>query len=89
MGDGLYNSGGALVARSLAGTAGRHVGQELDAQATYIYSAQLQINGGLAHMIPGEFLKNTTPGRAYTYPYVMVTYVFLGEQPAIGGRRGQ
>lgn len=87
--DGLYNSGGALVARSLTGTAGRHVGQELDAQATYIYSPQLQINGGLAHMIPGEFLKNTTPGHAYTYPYVMVTYVFLGEQPAIGARRGQ
>ena len=50
------------MARSAAGTAGRYVGQELDAQAVYTYSPQLQIGGGYAHIFPGEFLKNTTPG---------------------------
>lgn len=85
--DGLYSAGGALVARSVGGAAGTHVGQEVDAQAIYIYSPQLQIAGGYAYLIPGEFLRNTTPGHAYSYPYVMVTYVFLGEQPAVGGKQ--
>lgn len=79
--DGLYSASGALVTRSATGTAGRHVGQEADAMATYVYSPQLQINGGLAHVFPAEFLKNATAGHAYTYPYVMVTYVFLGDRP--------
>jgi hypothetical protein len=87
--DALYNAGGAAVARSAAGTAGRHVGQEVDIQAAYTYSPQLQIGGGYAHLMPGEFLKNTTPGHAYSYPYLMITYVFLGEKPAIGGRKAQ
>ena len=87
--DALYSAGGAVVARSSAGTAGRYVGQEVDAQTTYIYSPQLQIAGGFAHLIPATFLKNTTQGHAYDYPFVMVTYVFLGEKPAIGGRKAQ
>jgi hypothetical protein len=87
--DGLYSASGALVARSVAGAAGSHVGQEIDGQVSFAYSPQLQIGGGYAHLVPGEFLKNTTPGRSYKAPYVMVTYVFLGEQPAIGGRRAQ
>jgi hypothetical protein len=81
--DGLYSASGALVARSAAGTAGTHVGQELDGQATYGYSPQLQINVGLAHIFPGQFLRNATAGHAYTYPYVMVTYVFVGDRPPI------
>jgi hypothetical protein len=84
--DGLYSAAGALVARSAAGAAGRHVGQEVDAQMAYAYSPQLQIGAGYAHLIPGEFLERTTPGHSYSYPYVMLTYVFLGEKPAIGGR---
>ena len=87
--DALYSAGGAVVARSSAGTAGRFVGQEVDLQTTYIYSPQIQIAGGFAHLIPGTFLKNTTEGHAYDYPFVMVTYVFLGEKPAIAGRKGQ
>jgi hypothetical protein len=87
--DGLYSASGALVARSATGTDGRHVGQELDGQLAYVYSAQLQIAAGYAHIIPGEFLKNLTPGRSYRSPYLMVTYVFLGEQPTIGRKKSQ
>ena len=87
--DGLYSASGALVARSATGIAGRHVGQEVDGQLAYVYSPQLQIGAGYAHVIPGEFLKNTTPGRSYKSPYLMVTYVFLGEKPALGGRNTQ
>ena len=81
--DALYNSAGAVVTRSLDGAAGRYVGQEVDAQATYTYSPQLQISGGYAYVIPGEFLEATTPGHAYRYGYLMITYVFVGEGPAI------
>ena len=70
------------MARSTAGTAGSHVGQEIDAQVVFAYSPQLQIGGGYAHLLPGEFLKNTTPGRPTAPPYLMVTYVFLGDRPA-------
>jgi hypothetical protein len=80
--DALYAANGASVARSIAGTAGRFVGQELDAQAVYTYSPQLQIAGGYARVLPGEFLKNTTPGESYQSTYLMVTYVFVGDRPA-------
>jgi hypothetical protein len=70
------------VVRSAAGTAGRSVGRELDAQAVYTYSPQLQIGGGYARLLPGEFLKNTTPGESYQSTYLMVTYVFVGDRPA-------
>ena len=87
--DALYAANGASVARSIAGTAGRFVGQELDAQAVYTYSPQLQIAGGYAHVLPGTFLNNTTPGESYNSTYLMVTYVFLGDRPAVpqGGQR--
>jgi hypothetical protein len=85
--DALYSAGGAVVTRSANGSAGRYVGQELDAQATYTYSPQLQIGGGYARVIPGEVLKATTPGRAYNYSYLMVTYVFVGDKPPTGGGR--
>ena len=87
--DALYSASGAAVARSAAGTAGRHVGQEVDMQAAYTYSPQLQIGVGYAYLIPGEFLKNTTPGSPYSYPYLMITYVFLGEKPAVAWRKTQ
>ena len=58
----------------------------MDAQATYIYSPQLQISGGSAVLVPGEFLKNTTPGASYRYGYLMVTYVFVGDKPVAASK---
>lgn len=87
--DALYAASGAAVARSTAGTAGRFVGQELDVQAVYAYSTELQIAGGYAHVLPGDFLKNTTPGESYGLSYLMVTYVFMGDRPAAAPRGGQ
>jgi hypothetical protein len=74
--DGLYNAGGALVARVASGTAGHHIGQEADFQAVYALNNLVQIAGGYGHIFPGAFLKNTTPGKAYDFSYVMVTYLF-------------
>jgi Alginate export len=78
--DGLYNAAGAVIARVPGGAADRHVGQEIDAQASYALSAQVQVAGGYAYIFPGRFLKQATPGSAYSYPYVMVTYIFLAER---------
>ena len=76
--DALYSAAGAVVARTLTGAPDRHVGQELDLQATYTPSPRIQIHGGYAHMFPGAFLRATTPGRSYSAPYVMVTTMLLG-----------
>jgi len=74
--DALYNASGAAVARVTAGTAGTHVGQELNAQAVYTFDKQFQLGMGYAHMFTGEFLKKATPGKSYNFPYVMAGYTF-------------
>jgi hypothetical protein len=69
-----------VIAQVPGGAADRHVGQELDAQASYALSAQVQLAGGYAYIFPGKFLKRATPGSASSYPYVMATYIFLADR---------
>ena len=76
--DALYSAGGAVLARVPTGSPDRHVGQELDIQATYTPSPRIQLTGGYAHMFTGAFLKAATPGSSYTAPYLMVTTMLLG-----------
>jgi hypothetical protein len=81
--DALYNAGGGVLARIAgltadAGALNRHVGQELDVQATYTPSVRVQVTGGYAHLFAGPFLKAATPGKSYNAPYVMVTTMLLG-----------
>jgi hypothetical protein len=78
--DALYTAGSAALARLAAGAASSHVGQELDAQAVFTVSPQVQLSGGYAFVVPGDFLKQATPGESYSAPYLMVTYVFLAER---------
>jgi hypothetical protein len=78
--DGLYASSGTQIARVAGGAASSHVGQELDLQITRPLTPQLQLAAGYAHMFTGAFLKQATPGASYSYPYVMVTYVFLADK---------
>src|SRR5262249_3977424 len=74
--DGLYNAAGAQIARVVDGSAGARVGDELDAQATYTITKQLQAGAGVGHIFPGAFLKKATAGNPYTFPYLMFTYTF-------------
>lgn len=74
--DALYNTSGTALARSATGTAGTHVGQELDFIGNWSVSAAFQVGAGLGHIFPGEFLKKTTPGNGYTFPYLMLGYRF-------------
>ncbi len=74
--DSLYAASGAAIARKIDGTAGTHVGQELDISTVYALNKQMQIGAGFAHLFPGEFLKKATRGHGYNSPYVMFTYSF-------------
>ena len=78
--DALYNAGSTVIARVPGGADNRHVGQEIDVQASRPITPQLQVSGGYAYLFPGAFLKQATPGASYGYPYVMATYVFLADR---------
>jgi hypothetical protein len=70
------------VARSTAGTAGSHV-TRIDANDVRLF-ASASIAAGYAH----SYWRVSAEHHARALlqaPYLMVTYVFLGEQPAIGG----
>ena len=74
--DALYNVGGVAAFRSITGAAGTHVGQETDITGTWKFAKAFTAGAGFCHIFPGEFLKNVTPGSAYTYPYMMMLYTF-------------
>ncbi|HEX5109202.1 MAG TPA: alginate export family protein [Vicinamibacterales bacterium] len=78
--DGIYTAGGAPLARVAGGAASAHVGEEIDVQISRALTPQMQVSGGYAHIFPGAFLEQATPGASYSYPYVQVTYVFLAER---------
>ena len=74
--DALYAATGAVVAKSLTGTAGTHVGQEADIEGLYKWNKAVQFGLGYGHVFTGEFLKKTTNGKDYSYPYVLTSYAF-------------
>ena len=76
--DALYSAASTVVARIPTGAPNRHVGQELDAQATFTASPRIQVHGGYSHFFTGAFLKAATPGESYSGPYIMVTTMLLG-----------
>ena len=49
-------------------------------QLSFTVSPQLLVSGGYAHIFPGAFLEEATPGASFSAPYVMVTYTFLAEK---------
>jgi hypothetical protein len=71
--DALYNTSGRAIARSVSGTAGRHVGQEVDLFATYKFQ-RFTFGGGYGRLFKGDFIRGTTPGVEPTYVYVFHTY---------------
>ncbi|MBZ5607528.1 MAG: alginate export family protein [Acidobacteriia bacterium] len=73
--DSLYNSSGKSIAKSAAGTAGRHVGEETDLFATYKHKHWL-VGAGYGHLFAGQFVRLTTPGVSPTYMYLFHTYSF-------------
>jgi hypothetical protein len=72
--DGLYNSSSTLVARSADGSAGRHVGEELEVYGLYSVSKAISFGAGYGCLLTGEFLNRTTRGHDYNYAYTMLDW---------------
>lgn len=73
--DNLYASSGAIAVPAHPG-ANRHVGNELDLVAQYQLNPGLSFGFGYARQFTGQFLKTTTPGHDYSYPYAYFEYNF-------------
>jgi hypothetical protein len=73
--DNFYSSSGAISVPATPG-ASRHIGNELDLVAEYEWNNGLNFGFGYARLFAGEFLKTTTPGHDYGYPYAYVEYNF-------------
>ncbi len=78
--DGLYGANGALLARVGPGATSARVGEEIDLQLARPLTPQLALAAGYSHLFAGPFLKQATPGRSYSNPFLMLTYVFLAEK---------
>jgi hypothetical protein len=53
-----------------------HVANELDIVAEYTLNKGLNCGFGYGRMFAGSFLKTTTPGHDYQYPYAYFQYNF-------------
>lgn len=74
--DALYSAAGTALARSASGTASSYVGNELDFVMSHQFAKRTLFLGGIGHLFPGTFLKRTTPGVGFTYPYLSMNYLF-------------
>jgi len=74
--DGLYNGPGILVVRKADGSAGNHVGQELEGTGVYSITKSFSAGLGFGHLFPGEFIKKATKGSSYNISYLVLTYAF-------------
>jgi hypothetical protein len=73
--DNFYSGSGAIAVPAHPG-ASRHVGNEVDLVAEYLFNTGLSFGFGYAHLFAGQFLKTTTPGHDYSYPYAYFEYNF-------------
>ncbi len=67
--DALYTDNGNAVVSNIRATS-KHVGLEPDVQVTYMLTRQINIGGGYGRLIPGAFLKQSSPGHPYNFPYL-------------------
>ncbi len=73
--DALYADNGGAVVTNTKATSG-HVGWEPDIQVTYKLSKQINVGGGYGRLIPGAFLKQSSQGHAYNFPYLTWDFRF-------------
>jgi Alginate export len=73
--DNFYASSGAIAVAAHPG-ASRHIGNELDLVAEYQLTEGLNFGFGYARLFAGQFLRTTTPGHDYSYPYAYFEYNF-------------
>jgi len=76
--DSLYNTSGASIVRNTAGTAGTHIGQEVDAYTWYEINRHVNIGFGVAHILAGQYLHLMEKGPNFTYPYFAFNFKDAG-----------
>ena len=75
--DALYSAGGQVsVAPPPGGARDAKVGNEVDAVFTVPVTSNFSLGAGLAHVLPGPFVKANTPGHPFTYSYLFTSYKF-------------
>jgi len=74
----LYNTSGGSIVRNTAGTAGTHIGNELDAYTWYEINRHVNFGFGVAHIFPGQYLNIMTKGPNFTYPYFALNFKDAG-----------
>jgi hypothetical protein len=62
--------------RKADGSAGSHIGEELEGTGTLAVTKYLNAGIGYGHLFPGEFLKKATKGSPYNIAYMVFTYSF-------------
>ncbi len=67
--DSLYNTSGVSIVRNALGTAGTHIGQEVDAYTWYEINRHVNVGVGIGHILPGHYLTIMEKGPTFTYPY--------------------
>ncbi len=68
--DALYGDNGTAIVTNIKATS-RHVGWEPDIQVNFKVSNSINIGAGYGALIPGRFLKQSTAGNVYHYPYIL------------------
>jgi hypothetical protein len=71
--DALYSDNGSAVITNAKATSS-HIGWEPDIRVTFKANKRLTIGTGFARLFCGEFLKQSTQGNSFTYPYVYWEY---------------
>jgi len=74
--DAMYSSSGAISVPADPAVTSTHVGTELELIADCKQNKHISYGFGWAHLFPGAFLAQTTPGRQYSYPFAYSTYIF-------------
>jgi len=73
--DSLY-IGGKAIAKSAAGSAGTHIGEEADIQTTWTPKRSSQVQVGFGRLFPGEYLVQTTTHVPYNIVFLNVAQRF-------------
>ena len=74
--DGVFTSSNLQLARVETGARSNRVGWEADLSAAWKISALLEAGFGYAHIFPGAFLREATPGVPYNFAYCLLNYRF-------------
>jgi len=67
--DALYTDNGSSVVTNTKATS-KHIGVEPDLQLVFKMNSQVTLGAGYGRLNPGKFLKESTSGYSYNYPYV-------------------